>query len=216
MIFRKYDIEADLNNVVKTYPTLKIEKEGLIYLLVGQFNLYYPDGELLEEFNVKIRFIDFPSVLPTVWETGGKIERIADRHVNIGDNSLCLIVETEAILICKQGINAIRFLDEILRPHLAMQAYFLLKGKYPIGEYKHGFEGIIESLKEIVNTDSIEFVKKSIEFTLSSWLNRNQPCYCSSGKKYKNCHLRAIEKLHLFRREKLTNYLSQIKESGLS
>ena len=97
-----------------------------------------------------------------------------------------------------------------------MQAHFLLKKKYPIGEYKHGFEGISESLKEIVNTDSIDFVKKSIEFTLSNSLSRNQPCYCNSGKKYKNCHLTAIEKLLLFRKEKLVNYLFQIKETVLS
>jgi SEC-C motif len=207
-MFRKYDIKADLENAIKTYPTLKIEKEGLIYLLVGQFNLYYPDGELLEEFNVKIKFYNFPFVLPNVWETGGKIERIADRHVNTADHSLCLVVEPDAILICKRGINAIRFLDEILRPHLAMQAHFFYEGKYPVGEFKHGFEGIIERLKEMVNSNNIDFIAQSIKFALSYRLSRNQFCYCNSGKKYKNCHLQAIEKLNLLGNERLNHYLS--------
>ena len=80
MIFRKCNIEADLENVIKIYPTLSIKKEGSVYLLVGQFNLYYPDGELLEEFDVKIQFTDFPSVLPIVWETGAKLLISTDNY----------------------------------------------------------------------------------------------------------------------------------------
>ena len=31
---------------------------------------------------------------------------------------------------------------------------------------------------------------------MSKKLERNDPCWCGSGKKYKNCHMRFDEKIH--------------------
>ena len=36
---------------------------------------------------------------------------------------------------------------------------------------------------------------------MSKKLERNDPCWCGSGKKYKNCHMRFDEKIHGFELE---------------
>lgn len=59
---------------------------------------------------------------------------------------------------------------------------------------------------------------------MSKKLERNDPCWCSSGKKYKNCHMRFDEKIHGFELEghivpghdiiKTPEQIEGIRESG--
>lgn len=59
---------------------------------------------------------------------------------------------------------------------------------------------------------------------MSKKLERNDPCWCGSGKKYKNCHMRFDEKIHGFELEghivpghdiiKTPEQIEGIRESG--
>lgn len=215
MRMKEYNIIEDLENVITKYPTLKIEKRSGILWLNGDFILLSPCGDHIDSFCISICFFNFPNQLPMVWENGGKIERIPDRHVYTNTNSLCLAVEPTALLICNRGINALHFIEKILKPHLAMQAYFNLKGVYPTGEYKHGFKGILEYLSELLGTDNTKIIASSINIAIENVRQKNhEPCYCGSRKKFKNCHLHPIKILRLLGNDKLEQYLKTIQEYG--
>ena len=111
--------------------------------------------------------------LPKIFEIGGRIENFAlkgsrdkaDLHL-YPDNSCCLGINISTTA----DITLSDFILNKIYPYFVWQAYF---DKYeripPCGEYSHGDLGVTEFEKE----------RKK--------LDRNGPCICGSGKKYKKC-----------------------------
>ena len=128
---------------------------------------------------------------PRVYEVGGRHRQIAkkwnieiiDLHVFSDDGMCCLGIKYGD----KRNYNIRSFLAELIIPFFYRLSYteefgIAASRKELWGEYSHGEKGQLEYLMEISN-----FANQSP--------SRNDPCPCGSGKKYKRCHLDAVESL---------------------
>lgn len=182
------DIELALN----FYPELEIKESNGQIEVIGEIVLEHPGIGEYDRYSVSIFFPKgYPKVFPRVIEGSEKIPRIADRHVN-RDNTLCLAVEPEEKLICRNGITFKYFLDKVLIPHLSRETYRQLSGKYEDGEYSHGIEGLWEFFFTRFETEDKEVVIIELERMLQKnrLPRRNSLCFCDSKIKFKKCHLK--------------------------
>lgn len=126
---------------------------------------------------------------PKVFEVGGKYRRIAEKcevpiidlHIYPHNRACCLGLKYRD----NQRLCIEDFLDELVIPFFYRLSY---TDKFGIdrarkdlwGEYSHGHRGEIEHFLEIMN-----IVRHNPD--------RNDPCPCGSGKKYKKCHRGEVE-----------------------
>ena len=138
-------------------------------------------------YEISISFGENRAGLPKVFETGGRIEKLAkemgkpiiDLHVYPSDNSCCLGIGIPP------SLTLYDFIVRRVYPYFVWQAYFDKYRKVPpCGEYSHGESGIIEYLQD--EYEYLRDIKK---------IGRNDPCFCRSGKKYKKCCLSKILEL---------------------
>lgn len=142
-----------LEDFLSRNPSLRISNfESNIIELEGG---YYLDAQMegfehiCDDFELRIRFSRrYPSELPKVFETAGKIPRNADHHVN-GDGSLCLgsDIKLKSILIKDHRVCA--FGSQILDPFLYSLSYKIRHGVFPYGELAHGEDGLIEDYENL-------------------------------------------------------------------
>ena len=123
-------------------------------------------------YEIKILLSSTQHEWPKVYETSGKIKKIAqetnkeeiDLHLDPSDSSCCLGI------CINPNISLNFFIFNIVYPYFVWQAYF---SKYrdipPCGEYSHGTKGIQECLQRLNKH------------------GKNEPCICGSRKKYKEC-----------------------------
>jgi len=92
---------------------------------------------------------EFPKLLPTARETGGKIPRDGKHHVN-DDKSLCLGSPLRLRLKVSGKPTLSGFAESCLVPYLYAVSYKLQNGvEFPFGELSHGEAGIIEDYMEM-------------------------------------------------------------------
>jgi len=177
-------------------------------------------GERIQDsYEIKIRFETSEySDLPQVYETAGRIDRIAqerkkkrtDLHIQpSGAACLCLKMQENEYL--PNGFNLPDYFCKLVIPFFYGQSYFEKHGKWPWGEYSHGELGYLEGYGEIGEDVTIESVLDCIELLKKcgrKWafyesqlrkvggLNVHRYlCFCGSGKKIRKCHLRAFRGL---------------------
>ena len=131
------------------------------------------DNDCLHDcYEIAIRLSENQTGWPKVFETGGRIKRIAeeigkplvDLHIYPRDNSCCLGI------CVNSDITLYDFIVRKVYPYFVWQAYFdKYKKPPPCGEYSHDFKGIEEYLKNLKE------------------IGRNDLCICGSGEKYKRC-----------------------------
>jgi hypothetical protein len=127
----------DLSTAIKDYPGLKLINEVGALSLMGTIDLIHPEfGITYDSFSVEIYYPKlYPFCFPKVIETGGKIPRNANRHVNvIANNTLCLTVDPEERLLSLHGITTSWFIKNVLLPRLG-EEYVVNNG----GNYLHEY-----------------------------------------------------------------------------
>jgi SEC-C motif len=182
----------DIDLALKFYPELGRKESNRRIRVVGNIVLTHPETGEYDKYSVSIDFPNgYPKQFPKVIEESKKIPRIADRHVN-KDNTLCLAIEPEEKLICRNGITFKFFLDKVLVPHLSRETYRRLSGKYEDGEYSHGVKGLWEFFRHRLKTTDKRAIVNELErmLQMSRWPGRNTPCFCGSKVKFKKCHLK--------------------------
>jgi hypothetical protein len=180
-----------LNSVIKKFPNLMITELDGVKALKGILDIKNDQNEVVGSFSVEIRYrMEFPYRFPILYEVGGDIPNIADRH-KYTDDSCCITVLPDEILKCKNGISVLTFIEEYAIPYFANQVYYLQNEKYLNGEYSHGKDGYIEFYTKFFKTADVSKWREDVERVKSGStikMNRNKLCFCGSGLKYKNCH----------------------------
>lgn len=193
--------------VTEIYPDLKIKEKDKRQFLKGIIDISNIDNETIKNFLIEIHWKPlFPFRFPKLFETGGDIPCKADWH-KYSDNSCCLTVEPEEILLCKDGISVLSFIQRQVIPYLANQCYRVIEGNYK-NEYPHGYEGVRVFYTELMKTSNVSkwFEYLDYAFYKKSFNNeRNKPCFCGSGLKYKRCHDMIFNQLRIIGKERLTN-----------
>lgn len=199
-------IREDVGRIKERFPKLVLlNYDGKPPLFEGILDVCDESGEWYGSFDIRlIASGKYPYGIPRMFETGGLIERIPDRHVN-NDGSSCVAIEHVLLYRAVSGLSMNAYLQEFAWPYFANQLYFKENGHYAAGEYAHGFAGVQQFYRESLNIADPVTAVKLIAGILSRRLPlRNEQCFCGSLKKYKNCHLSTV------------NYLQSIGDSRLT
>ena len=183
--------EQEKKLISKYYPSLhyvqnhnKVKLEGELYI-----------KEIDDSYTIEVSFLDdYPKSLPIVKEIGGDIPQIDKRHINF-DGSCCLCVPQLEKLYFPDGSNIKTFLDKLVVPFFANQAYFDSNGTWLNGEYRHGGQGVYDFYVELFDTLDIKQIINLIDCCIKDTFNVNKKCPCNSGRPIKKCHITAVSKL---------------------
>jgi hypothetical protein len=206
MINGYFVFATQLDETIKAYPYLnKATIEGK-EILKGIMPIVDNDGQHWEDYEIEIHPTEnFPNEFPMLFESSGKIPKIADWHIYEDSLSCCVKVKPEEIIRCKNGITIIEFIREEVIPYLFNQTHRRMEGFYVNGEYSHGLMGIYEYYSQILKTG--DDIKKTIG--LMKYIADNEKphrtslCFCNRGIKFRHCHREAFDKLKSIGSEEL-------------
>lgn len=177
--------------ILKKYPLLIYSIEENVVKLIGELYI----EEIDDSYSIEIEFPkDYPKSLPTVKEVGGDIPRELHFHISF-DGNCCLCVPQLEKFYFPDDSNIITFIEKLVLPFFANQAYFKITGTWLNGEYSHGDLGVYEFYKEILEIKSLTEIVKFLELSLKSYINLNKKCLCNSNKPIKRCHLSELNHL---------------------
>jgi hypothetical protein len=155
-------------------------------------------GKELDRYSVEIVLLaDYPNAIPLVWETGNKIPRHADRHVNKESGEACLFIPDEQWKIYPPGTTFLEFLNGSVRNFFLGQSIFLRTGEWPFGQRPHGSAGIREYYSELLGTDDVTVILGYLECLSRPVLKGHWPCPCKCGKRIRDCHCYQISELRV-------------------
>jgi hypothetical protein len=198
-------LDKDIKEVISNFKDLKYElKNGLSYL-VGKIDIYDNSGNIYyDTFDIEIIIPkNYPFGFPKLFEIGDKIPKIPDRHIYTNDHSCCVCILQIAEMEARNGISIFNYIKKYVIPFFANQIYYENKKEWANGDYKHGFNGILQYYEEILETSQIEIIYSLINTFRNNKISRNEICFCKSGKKFKKCHLSIFDKLSNIPKERL-------------
>lgn len=198
-----------LHDVIRKYHNLKIiqNKDGISFLR-GTLDIPNDNIEIVGTFLVEIYCSEkFPYRFPILFETGGEIPNEPDWH-KYKNASCCITIWPDEILKCKNGISVSLFIEKHAVPYFANYLYKRQTGEYKNGEYAHGISGtnqFYESLMKTSNRDLWNQYFKNTFQNLKVGCERNDICFCGSGDKYKQCHLKVFNTLRQIGERQILN-----------
>lgn len=184
-------------------------------MLIGEIDLIDGTGNYWDTYQVEIHCSNqYPKRFPVLYETGGKLIRDADWHINETDGSCCVEVLQKEIMICSEGISLITYLTNYVIPFFFNQTHRILRGYYVNGEYSHGIKGTVEFYQEILGIKP-HFNILEVLNLLAQGLDpsRRSYCFCGSHKKYRKCHKSAYNSLKVIPKTQIENDINEIKRS---
>lgn len=203
----------DIEWVTTQYPGLKINFEsneivGDIYL-----NRSYNGVSLTNIFSIKVILNILPtSILPKVYETSGKLEKIADSlkivniediHVN-SDKSLCLAIYDREHECFSNQFTIVEFFENCLEPYFFWISYYEKFQKPPWSDYSHGNLGIVELYSEN-RLDMTSFQKRIGIKELSKYMYHydyiQHECLCGRKNSMQKCHPLIYQGLSRFKND---------------
>ena len=208
----------DIADVRKKYPQLHYEPTNCNWRLVGSIDIVDEVGNYYDNYDVEIVGTpQFPYQFPKLFERSNKFPKTADWHT-FKDESCCTAVRGKEILATQTGISLRRYIDEFVVPYLANQTYCRKNGHYVNGEYAHNLMGELAFFQELLDIKSISIISETIKLALSDSFNdpNNVPCFCGSGKKFKHCHKRAIQKMRSLGKDYLLGVYRRIYSLALT
>lgn len=161
----------------------------------GTYSLHVPDTSRHIEYGIVLVLPgDYPQRPPVMYCNDPKlpIDNI-DRHI-MSDGRACLAVHVEIGTRWPPGSRIVEFLDNLVAPFLAWQAYYDVHHKPPPwGDRSHYAQGILEFYAELLGRPVDSSVVGFMRFLARK--NRpkgHEPCPCNSGKRLRNCHKNLI------------------------
>ena len=179
------------------YPEMTLEPAGNESIrLTGSFRFLASRlgeaGSLEDQFQVVIEVPQiFPREIPAVFETGGRIPRLPQYHVN-SDGSLCLGSPIHLLLIAAKHPTLLGFVDHILVPFLLAISTSLATGQaFLFGELAHGVPGALADYQELFQLKTPDQAKLALHaLTLRKRLANKLSCPCGCGLRLGKCRLR--------------------------
>jgi hypothetical protein len=189
--------EIQKREVQSQYPNLHFYREHDLIFVRGSFPLIAA-GRVLDRFSIEIELPrNRQEDIPIIRETGGRIPRISDNHINVTNQAgdICLFVPEERWRIFPFGSSLLEFLNGPVRNYFLGFALKELGESWPFGERPHGKAGIFEYYGELLGTSDEQVIRKYIQCLSKKALKRHWSCPCGSGKKIRNCHVAEIQEL---------------------
>ncbi|OAV43966.1 SEC-C metal-binding domain-containing protein [Lewinella sp. 4G2] len=201
--------KEEILGVLDNYPTLRLRKYPS--RIEGDFTIKDANGAALATYPISIRLYQqsFKKYFPVVYLLDDSLTRSADRHI-YSSGRLCLATDfAQAIYYRDHKLGLQEFLELVLAPFLAAQTMIeegLATNVFPKGERSHGTLGIVEEYCAFWNVSTPENALTYMEaYLLSGSKQRNIPCICGSGIKYKRCCLAKVNTINFIDRELIKN-----------
>lgn len=184
---------ADIAKTLEKCPGLKLMSNDKTRILKGKYELKDNLGVVMEEYEIAILIPEiYPKGFPILMELSKKIPRHEDRHID-EHGTACVEIHQRIILIAKRGISISNFVKKYVHKYFCWQLRYETGDLDGLEQWSHHEEGTKEFYKETFQTDDHDVIKRILVCLISNTLpERNDPCICSSGKKFKHCHAEPI------------------------
>jgi hypothetical protein len=183
-----------LRDFLRSYPRMAIRPStGDSLRLKGSFEFaahHAKEGDLQDSFALEIIVpCAFPKALPNVTETGGKILRTGEYHVNQTDNTLCLGSPLSLFLKLSKKPTLDGFADNCLVPYLfAVSRKLKTGGPLPFGELDHGVKGLYADYTQLFGLESRQQLVYAFKLLGMKKRRANKlPCPCGCGIRLGRC-----------------------------
>lgn len=183
---------------------LKFRQGNAFLVGVLKFNAMHGEDTITDCYRIEICVpSDYPLRPPVVKETGGRIPRNTDHHVN-PDKTLCLGPPIELVKKFKREPTLLGYIENLLIPKLYWHSYNQRHPETPLGAYSHGDEGIREYREntnlqatyfEIFEVNDLSIVLRFLEIIVKGTQNSNSLCPCNRGQTLSTCHGKILESL---------------------
>ena len=147
-------------------------------------------GDLLDSPGPScVRQAFFPKALPRVTETGGKIPRTPEYHVNQTDHTFCLGSPLSLLLKLSKKPTLDGFAENCLVPYLfAVSRKLLQGGDFTFGELAHGSLGEIADYTDLFGLQTADQVMRTIRYLGMKKRRANKLlCPCECGRRLGAC-----------------------------
>lgn len=157
----------------------------------GTYDLHIPESSRQIEYGIVLVFPEhYPKRPPELFCNDPKLPiGNIDRHI-MHNGHACLGVQAEIGMRWSQCPTIIDFLENLIAPFLAWQAYYdVHQEPPPWGQRSHFAKGILEFYAELFGMQPDASVVNFIR--LLARKNRpkgHESCPCHSGKRLRNCH----------------------------
>lgn len=182
------DIRTDIK---ENLPGWTVEDGSDPLSMVGVVQLE-ESGKVVDEYQVRLQLSpQHPEKYPTVFEIGGRIERIPDHHIS-GDGSACLFVADESKKYWNKDTKISDFVRGPVRSYFISQSYYEATGEWIFGERRHGLDGVLDFYYEQLGIDNILMLEKMLQLAVKDTIKGHWPCPCDPSVKLRNCHMQKI------------------------
>jgi hypothetical protein len=159
------------------------------------FEITYKGEVIRDDYDIEVIIPnDFPDNPPFVKETGNKIPKHRDYHVNISDGTLCLGAPIAVKNTFAKQRSLLWFIEKQVVPFLFGISYKIKHGEFPFGELSHGAKGLLEHYKELFSVKSNLAVLELLWLLAIGNYDESDMCPCDSGLKIKKCHRKVLKK----------------------
>lgn len=186
----------DLNEwVAASGQDMSVVKLGDKCLLTGAYEIRY-DGTTVDRYEIRVYFFDgFPIIEPNVFEDGGRIPKIASRHIFPSNGKCCLCV-WEDWLISENDLSVGCFLDNVLRTYFLSQTIFEKEGVFPFGELDHDLEGLLQAYSKAVGApQNLKALRRWLALLIDPSQKASWLCSCPDRKSVMKCNCGKLDKL---------------------
>lgn len=180
------ELEAEL---ARAQPGLRLHRETR--KVVGVYNLEH-DGVFVGGFQIELD-LDRRDVvgLPAVKETGGRIPRDEQHHIN-GDGTACVYLPEALAIQLSEPLGIGDFLNGPVRSFFLSQLAVESGMPFPFGEWEHGADGFKQMLAELLGFNGVRTCIAVLEVLGKEVCKGHWACPCDSGRKLRDCHREQI------------------------
>lgn len=186
-----YNLDTELKHfLTKYYAFEKVEYPNKQFVVLeGKIDVLDDANAYWGSFEVQIILNknEYPYTIPVVVEKSKVIDRTDDLHISKG-GACCLDIPHVLDRMKRRGIRFTIFYQNVIYPFFANYHYHSDKKKYANGEYKHGFDGVIQFYEEEHQLTNIEYIISLLKVAVGSQKpERNSTCPICGKTKFKKC-----------------------------
>src|SRR5690348_6785307 len=168
------------------YVDLTASTTGPRLYIRGAFPVIH-EGRVLDRYQIEIEWSDSATAAPVLYETGGRIPRIRDRHISL-DGKACPLVPEEWLIKPPEARSVIHYLDGPAHDYFLWQS-LVERGIAPLwGQRSHDVAGLIEAYGDMVGLEDEKAIRKCLEYISKKKIKGHWPCFCGSGLHLRQCH----------------------------
>ena len=187
------EVRSLQQQIGQEFPDLTVTHVASRIYIRGAFPVLY-QGAVLDRYQIEIEWSDSDTEAPILRETGGRIPRTADRHMN-ADGKACPLVQEEWLIRPREARSLPHYLSNPVHDYFLWQT-LTERGIAPQwGQRSHGIPGLIEAYGEMVGMEGEKPTRKTLSYLSKKKIKGHWPCVCDSGRLLRDCHFEHLRRL---------------------